>query len=117
MWDDFSIGTTESGIDGSAVSVGHSSNLSVSKLSYWYMNDSGRFGGRIGFDSPEGQKLKSLIEAKKFKEAEDYAFYVGMKSVDHDRFLKVISEIRVAALEEGERMKADEIKRALGLFD
>lgn len=111
MWDDFHIGDSKSN---SARTV--RGNISENSVSYWWGDDNMfRLDGVIDKDTPEGERIKEILNHVPTVELDKEVFKVVYPHIDPEKVIEAIKIIREEAYDDGYQTAQFNIRQALGI--
>jgi hypothetical protein len=124
MWDDVIVGKGPHICSAVTCYEGPDTKVHISENqnSYWINDLILGEGMKIFKDTRQGQKLTKLLEAVKTNGEYEYKIYnflngILLKRIKPDMLMEYIRSEREKAYEQGKEMKADEIRRALGILE
>ncbi len=115
MWDDIVIGKGNYGCSAVRNFDVPKGNISENSVSYWISKCIADVSIRVMKDTKEGNRIKTLIETKKWEALENYIDSLVLKRIKPEIMRNHIENQIDIAYEKGKDMKATEIRIALGL--
>lgn len=116
MWDDAKIGKGNYGCSATIIFGVEKGNISENGVSYWITNCICDMGMVVMKDTPEGQRITTLIESGKTGDIlQNYLDKIILKRISPAILKLKIQQAIDDAHDNGKEMKADEIRRVLGI--